>query len=172
MTFSELARQRYSCRKFKKDKVEDEKIKAIIEAAMVAPTAVNKQPQRILVLTDEKKLVSLKECTRYDFDAPLCFVVCADKDKAWTRKYDGKNSAEIDAAIAVTHMMLQAQDLGLGTTWVMSFNPEKAREILEIPESLEIVAFLPTGYPAEDVEINPLHDTFNDIDEMVSYNKF
>ncbi len=172
MTFSQLAKERYSCRKFKSDKVEDEKINTIIEAALVAPTAVNKQPQRILVLTDESKLLSLKECTRFDFDAPLCFVICVDNEKAWKRRYDGKSSAEIDASIAVTHMMLQAQDLGLGTTWVMSFDPAKAREILEIPENLEAVALLPTGYPAEDVEINPLHNTFIDVDEMVSYNKF
>lgn len=172
MEFSQLIKERYSCRKFKDILVEQEKIDKILEAAMVAPTAVNRQPQRILVLTDKEKLVSLKECTRFDFDAPLCFVVCADKEKAWTRKYDGKNSADIDTSIVITHMMLQAQELGLGTTWVMSLDPFKAREILNIPDNLDIVSFLPTGYPADDVEINPLHNTFIDMDEMVKYNEF
>lgn len=172
MDFKELAKERFSCRKFKNNKVEQEKIDIILNSAMLAPTAVNKQPQRILVLTDENRLKSLKEFTRYDFDAPLCFVICAETDKAWVRKYDGKNSAEIDAAIVTTHMMMQAQDLGLGTTWVMSFDPKKGREILNIPENLELVALLPTGYPADDAPINPLHNTYIDINEMVSYNKF
>ncbi len=172
MDFKELAKERFSCRKFKNNKVEQEKIDIILNSAMLAPTAVNKQPQRILVLTDENRLKSLKEFTRYDFDAPLCFVICVETDKAWVRKYDGKNSAEIDAAIVTTHMMMQAQDLGLGTTWVMSFDPKKGREILNIPENLELVALLPTGYPADDAPINPLHNTYIDINEMVSYNKF
>lgn len=172
MNFSELSKERFSCRKFQNKRVKQSQINTILEAAMNAPTAVNKQPQRILVLTDKDKLLSLKECTRFDFDAPLCFVICTDKEKAWTRKYDGVNSAEIDAAIVTTHMMLQAQDIGLGTTWVMSFDPAKARVILNIPDNLEIIALLPTGYPADDVPINQLHNTFIDMNEMVSYNEF
>lgn len=172
MNFNELARERFSCRKFSVKEVEKDKIDLILNSALVAPTAVNRQPQRILVLTDKDKLLSLKEFTRSDFDAPLCFIICADKSKAWTRKYDGKNSYEVDASIVTAHMMLQAQDLGLGTTWVMSFDPEKARQVLSIPDELEIVALLPTGYPADDVEISAFHNTFIDIDEMVKYNEF
>ena len=69
-------------------------------------------------------------------------------------------------------MMLQAQDLGLGTTWVMAFNPEKAKKILDLPDELEPLAILPTGYPAKDVEISPLHAKSITLDEMASYNKF
>lgn len=169
--FLELAKKRFSCRKFKQIPVEQEKIDKILEAAMVAPTAVNRQPQRILVLTDKNELSKLKECTRYDFDAQLCFIVLADKEKAWVRKYDGKSSADIDASIVTTHMMLQAQSLGLGTTWVMAFKPDQLRMLYNIPENLDIVALLPTGYPADDAEINPLHSTFIDIEEMAKYNK-
>ena len=172
MNFSQLAGERFSCRKFKEQSVEQEKIDSILNAALVAPTAVNKQPQRILVLTDKEKLNKLNNCTKYGFDAPLCFIVCYDKSKAYNRGYDGKNSAEIDASIVTTHMMLQAQDIGLGTTWVMAFNPEKVRENFNIPPELEILALLPTGYPADDVSVHPLHNKFIDMDEMVSYNEF
>ena len=114
----------------------------------------------------------LKECTKYTFDAPLCFIVCCDSSKAYTRGYDGKNSAEIDASIVTTHMMLQAQDIGLGTTWVMAFNPTKVRECFSIADNLDIIALLPTGYPAEDVTVSPLHEKSIDITEMASYNEF
>ncbi|MCM1285551.1 MAG: nitroreductase family protein [Acetobacter sp.] len=172
MNFSDLIKERFSCRSFKSIKVEQEKIDKILEAAQAAPTAVNKQPFRILVLTDKERLLNLKECTKYDFDAPLCFMICTDKSLAYSRGYDQKNSADIDGSIAVTHMMLQAHELGLGTTWVMAFDPDKAREIFNVPENFEILAFLPTGYPADDVKISPLHTKRITIEEMVKYNSF
>lgn len=172
MSFIDLAKNRFSCRKFDSKPVEQEKIDMILESARVAPTAVNKQPQRILVVDDRKITESLKDCTKYTFDAPLCFIICVNKNLAYNRGYDGKNSADIDGSIVTTHMMLQAQDLDLGTTWVMAFNPEKAKKILDLPDELEPLAILPTGYPAKDVEISPLHAKSITLDEMASYNKF
>lgn len=174
MKFEELIKDRYSCRKFKNTPVEKEKIVKILEAALVAPTACNLQPQRILVLTDKNIIKALddEKCTRYIFDAPLIFVMCVDRSKAWTRKYDGISSAEVDSSIAMTQMMLQAQELGLGTTWVMALNPDIAKKVLNIPENLDVISFMPTGYPADDAQINPLHYKHIDIDEMVKFNKF
>ena len=171
---SEFIKDRYSCRKFKNTPVEKEKIEKILEAALVAPTACNLQPQRILVLTDKNIIKALddEKCTRYTFDAPLIFVMCVDRSKAWTRKYDGISSAEVDSSIAMTQMMLQAQELGLGTTWVMALNPDIAKKVLNIPENLGVISFMPTGYPADDAQINPLHYKHIDIDEMVKFNKF
>lgn len=174
MKFEQLIKDRYSCRKFKNTPVEKEKIEKILEAALVAPTACNLQPQRILVLTDKNIIKALddEKCTRSTFDAPLIFVMCVDRSKAWTRKYDGISSAEVDSSIAMTQMMLQAQELGLGTTWVMALNPDIAKKVLNIPENLDVISFMPTGYPADDAEINPLHYKHIDIDEMVKFNKF
>lgn len=174
MNFEELIKARYSCRKFKDTQVEKEKIDKILEAALVAPTACNLQPQKILVLTDKEKIEALNEekCTRYTFDAPLIFVMCTDKSKAWTRKYDNLSSAETDCSIVMTHMMLEATELGLGTTWVMALNPDIARKVLNIPDNLEILSFMPTGYPADDAEVNPLHTKYIDMNEMAKYNEF
>ncbi len=115
MKFEELIKDRYSCRKFKDTPVEKEKIEKILEAALVAPTACNLQPQRILVLTDKNIIKALddEKCTRFTFDAPLIFVMCVDRSKAWTRKYDGISSAEVDSSIAMTQMMLQLRNWGL-----------------------------------------------------------
>lgn len=174
MSFEKLINARYSCRKFKDTAVEQEKIDKILQSALVAPTACNLQPQRILVLTDKEKIKALDEekCTRYTFDAPLIFVMCVDRSKAWTRKYDNISSAQTDCSIVMTHMMLEATELGLGTTWVMALNPDIARKVLDIPDNLDILSFMPTGYPADDAQINPLHFKHIDMDEMVKYNKF
>ena len=171
MDFLSLAKQRYSCRSFLDKKVEKEKIDKILEAGRIAPTAVNFQPQRILVLDDKERLYKLSECTKFGWNAPVILVVCYDKNISWKRKYDGKDEGIIDASIVTTHMMLEAQDLGLGTTWIGSFDPSKVREIYSIPENLEIVALLPIGYPSEDATPSPMHDKRNSLDEIVYWNK-
>ena len=70
MEYSELIKNRYSCRKFEDRPVEEEKIAKLLEAADLAPTACNRQPQRILVLTDREQLKRVDECTRFGFAAP------------------------------------------------------------------------------------------------------
>ncbi len=150
MNFYELAEKRFSCRKFQDRPVEEEKIEKMLRAAELAPTACNKQPQRILVLTDKDRLALVEECTRFGFGAPLNFLVCYDKEVSWHRRKDNVDHGMIDTAIAKTHMMLMAAELGLGTTWVCAFDEQKARELFEVPDNYVIEGFLPTGYPAEE----------------------
>ena len=64
----------------------------------------------------------------------LAIIVCADHDKAWTRAFDGKKTTDIDASILTDHMMLQAQELGLGTVWICKFDPEIIREGFKLPD--------------------------------------
>ena len=172
MDFLNLAKKRYSCRSFLKKKVEKEKIQKILEAGRVAPTAVNFQPQRILVLDDEEKLSRLNECTKYGWGTPIVMVICYDKTISWKRQYDNKDEGIVDASIVATHMMLEIQDLGLGTTWIGSFDPEKVREIYKIPENLEIISLMPVGYPAEDAKPSSSHEKRNSMEEMVCWNEF
>lgn len=172
MEFLELAQKRYSCRKFLDKEVEKEKIEKVLEAGRLAPTACNFQPQRILVITEKEKIEALKECTRFTFDAPVILAVCYDKEESWKRKYDEADEGIVDASIVSTHMMLQITELGLGSTWVASFDPEKAREILKIPENLEFVNLLPFGYPAEDAEPSAMHEKRKSMEEIVSWNEF
>jgi len=152
--FLELAEKRYSCRAFKQAEVEPEKIESILEAGRLAPTAVNRQPVHVWAVVDGEARAKLATATKYTFDAPVIFMIGADEDEAWVRKDDGKNSADIDAAIVCTHMMLAAADLGLGTTWVGSFNPVKVAELFPQTEGYEVVALLPTGYPGQEASEN------------------
>lgn len=171
MDFLELAKQRYSCRDFANKKIEEEKINKILEVARIAPTAVNFQSQRILVLTEEENLKKLKEATPYGWNAPVIMIICYDKNVSWKRKYDDKDEGIVDASIVTTHMMLEAQDLGLGTTWIGSFDPESLKETYDIPENLEPVALLAVGYPGEDATPSAMHEKRNSMEEMVYWNK-
>ena len=147
--FLELAAERYSVRSFKKQQIEVEKLAGILEAGRIAPTACNNQPQRIKVITDAHDLANVDECTSCRFGAPTVLLVCYDKAVCWKRRFDGASSGDVDASIVTTHLMLAAWDAGLGTCWVMAFDPAKTIELFGLPENIVPVAFLPIGYPAD-----------------------
>lgn len=149
MAFLELARERFSVVNYAQQPVEQEKIDQIIEAAMAAPTACNRQPQRILIIDDDEGRRRLHNVIPGKFDAPVAFLVCYDKTECWVRPMDGKSSGEIDATIAATHMMMEMTDLGLGSIWVMFWDPEKMRKEFSLAENLEPVALLVGGHKAE-----------------------
>ena len=152
--FLKLAGERYSCRAFQDKDIDEALISKILEAARVAPTAANKQPVHVWVVRDETCRKTLGEATKYLFDAPVVFIVGCKADEAWVRKVDGKNGAEVDAAIVGTHIMLEIADLGLGTTWVGSFDPAKVLEAVPAMAGWEPVAIFPAGYPAGEPSVN------------------
>lgn len=172
MEFLELAKKRYSVREFENKPVEKEKLDKILEAGRIAPTACNFQPQRILVIQDKEQIEKLKKSTRFTFDAPVILMICADTTKSWTRKYDNKNHADIDVSIVTTHMMLQAAELGIGTTWVCSFNPQQIKEDFYVPEGYEVINLLPMGYPKKGNIANQMHNDRLEINKTVFYNQF
>jgi len=172
MEYSSLIEQRYSVRKFSDQPVEDKDVQAILEAARLAPTAVNKQPQRILVLQGEESMEKLKTCTPYTFHAPMALAVCCHTGEAWIRPYDNYNSGIIDAAIVGTHIMLAVHNLGLGSTWVGHFDPVEFRKIFNLPDTMEPVAVFPIGHPAPDARPAPQHAKRRPLEETVVYNRF
>ena len=172
MEFTQLIRERYSVRKFSDQPVEESMVTAILEAARVAPTAANKQPQRILVLRDADSMEKLKECTPYTFNAPMALAVCFNKDEAWVRPYDGDNAGIIDASIVGTHIVLAVHDLGLGATWVGHFDPAVFRNIYNLPENVEPVAIFPIGHLAPEAKPAHLHEKRRPLEETVMYERF
>ncbi len=147
MDFLQLAKRRYSVRSYQPRLVEQEKLDRILEAARVAPTGANRQPQRLIIVREAEGLEKLKKGANV-YGAPLAIIVCADHEVSWKRSYDGKDIADIDAAIVTDHMMLQATELELGTLWICHFDPRAIRREFRIPESLEPVNILAIGYAA------------------------
>lgn len=153
MSFMELAQRRYSSREYRDTPVEQEKVDAILEAGRLSPTAVNAQPVRVIAVRTPEGLAKVSEGANI-FDAPLAFIVYADRSRAWTRKYDGMNTAEIDASIVTTQMMYEATELGLGSVWICYFDPEVIRRNFGLEVDLVPVNILAVGYAADSTSRN------------------
>lgn len=172
MDFEKLISDRYSVRNFEPEHLSKEAIDTILEAAHKAPTGCNYQPQRILVLNSDESIEKLHSCTKCHFGAPCAMLVCHNKDESWKRVYDGALSSPVDAVIVTTHMMLAAQNIGVGTCWVMHFDPFAMRETFNIPENVEPVALLVMGYPSKEAKPLDLHYKTRPIGEVVFYDSF
>ena len=166
--FLALASERYSVRSYTDEPVREEDLHRILQAGCLAPTACNLQPQRVFVLQSKDALEKLRRCTRCHFHCHTALLVCQDRTACWVRKYDGKPSGDIDAAIVTTHMMLEAASLGVGCCWVMHFNTAAVREEFALPDNLEPVAILTMGYPAEDAAPYPGHSQRRPMEELVT----
>lgn len=172
MEFLELAKSRYAVRKYQDKKVEEEKLQKILEAARVAPTAANRQPQRLIVIQSEEGLNKLKKAANL-YGAPLAIIVCGDKESVWKRQLDGKDALDIDTTIATDHMMLEAANLGLGTLWVCAFNPAIIREEFNLPEKVEPVNILAIGYADGEPASPDRHkETRKPLEHIVRYEGF
>ena len=165
--FLTLAQERYSVRQFDPRPVAQQDIDRILRAGQLAPTACNNQPQRIFVIQSTEALAKMRLCTKCHFNAPLGMLVCWDTLLSWKRKYDGQDSGWVDASIVTTHMMLAAHEAGVGSTWVMYFDPEAMRTQFDLPENLIPAALLVMGYPAKDAQVNPLHYQTKELNDMV-----
>ena len=167
MSFIDLAKTRFSVRSFSTRPVEQDKLAQILETGRISPTAHNEQPQRIKVITDPADLAKIDECTPCRFKAPVVFLVCYDKNVCWKRKFDGAGSGEVDAAIVTTHLMFAAKDAGLGSCWVMFFDPAKVIDLFALPENIVPVALMPVGYPADDAAPSAVHEQRIPLDKML-----
>ena len=119
MGFMELAKERYTVRKYADKPLEKEQLDKLLECLLIAPTAKNLQPVRVYVIEGEKNFAKLDELTKCRYGAPCVLAFTYNKDEDWKNSIEsGFHSGEQDVSIVATHIMLRAQELGLGTTWV------------------------------------------------------
>lgn len=152
--FHALAQDRRSCRNYLPQPVDRSLLLAILDAARLSPSAVNRQPVRYIVLDAEAdpevRDIILKVYNRpWIATAPVYIVAVGMHNQAWHRPCDGKDHADIDVAIAVEHICLTASALGLGSCWVCNFEASELHRLLQLGSDEEPVAIIPVGYPAD-----------------------
>ena len=148
MDILNVIKARHSVRKYQDRPVNEETLSRILEAAHAAPTAVNMQPVRLLVVREKQQLEKLGKAANI-YGAPVAVIVCSCRSKAWTRE-DGMNTAAIDAAILTDHMMLEAASLGLGSVWICWFKADILKQEFDLPDDLDPINILALGWSAQE----------------------
>lgn len=170
MNFMELAEARHSTKKFSDRKLEDEKLQKILEAGNLAPTAKNSQPHRIYVLRSEEALEKAAGVTPCVYGASTVLLFTYNTDEMYVFPGGSRQDSGMeDCAIVATHMMLEAEELGVASCWVNRFNPSDASEIFDLPDNERPALFMDLGYPAEGAGPLPKHFKKKALDEIVTY---
>ncbi|UOO38291.1 nitroreductase family protein [Oscillospiraceae bacterium CM] len=155
MDVFEAIKTRRSIRKYSDKPVEEEKLTSILEAGRLAPSAMNAQNWRFIVVRDREKIQKLMDASdgqSFVGQAPCVLVVCASNRRLMAC---GQPTDTVDAAIAMAFMILQAHALGLGTCWLGRFFADAIKKTLNIPDDVAVVAVTPLGYPAEQPAARP-----------------
>ena len=170
MEFTEVIRNRYSCKNFDAGKAVDAaKLTEILEAGRVAPTAKNFQEQKIYVIQSAEGLAKIDKATPCRYNAPTCLVVAFDRTNVFTYPGGRRDSGVEDATIVATHMILAAANAGVDSCWVNFFDPDKLAKALGLPENEEIVMLLDLGYAAEGAGPLPNHSSRKPLSETVTF---
>ena len=156
MNFNEIAQNRYSCRSFDGNRaVEDEKIKAILESAVLSPSACNSQPYHFTICKGEKakeiaKATQSMGMNKFTTDVPVMIVISEDnynKTAAFGSKVKGNDYRSIDIGITTAYLTAEASAQGLGTCILGWFDDKKIRNICGLKNPPRLVVSL--GYPKE-----------------------
>lgn len=169
MEFTEVVKNRYSCKKYDGSAITEEQLAAILEAGRMAPTAKNLQEQHIYVVQSAEGLAKIDQVTPCRYGAPTVLVVAFDKNNVFTYPGGKRDSGIEDASIVATHLTLAAYNAGVDSCWVNFFDPEKMAEALGLPENEEVLMIMDLGYAAEGVGPLPNHGNRKELDKTVCY---
>jgi nitroreductase len=160
---------RRSIRKYQAKEVEEHKIEKILEAGRLSPSAGNRQEWKFVVVRDKaikQQLAAAAHGQSFVEEAPVVLVGCAVDSSAIMSC--GQYTYTVDLSIAFAYMILEAQELGLGTCWLGAFEEDAVKKALDIPEEVRVVAMMPLGYPAE----SPAPRPRKSMKDIVSYEKY
>ncbi len=152
MDYYKLISERESIRSYDPERTVDDKvIKKILEAGRLAPSGANKQPWKFIVVSSQAMLEKVRPCYKGSWfhQAPHILILKGRQKDAWQRNYDNYNTLETDLTIAMDHLILAAENEGLGTCWIAAFDPERLYKALELKEDERVFAITPLGYPPE-----------------------
>jgi nitroreductase len=149
MDFTKVICDRESIRSYDPTRpLEKAVLERILDAGRVAPSAANRQPWRFLLVSSREVLTQIRKCYLKPWfqDAPHVLIVTGRTGEAWSRR-DAWNSIETDLTIAMDHMILAAENEGVGTCWIAAFDPTILRAALSLSAEERVYAITPLGYP-------------------------
>lgn len=152
MDVEEAIRSFRSCAQFQSRPLPPEKLKAVLSAARLAPSQRNLQPWRFVVVQDdERKRLLAQACSRGRIvaEAPAVIVAFAVEEDIPITIGGYISAYPLDVAVAIHSLQLAATAEGLGTNWMIDFNEEKIRHVLQVPEGIHPIAVIPVGFPQE-----------------------
>jgi nitroreductase len=171
MSILKVIKERRSVRRYRPDPIPEEVLLRVLDAARFSPSGKNLQPWKFILVKEEtlkQRLVEASFMQSFIAEAPVVVVACGFPDRCYSRMGNYMKSWPVDVAIAVEHMILQAQEEGLGTCWIGAFEEGEVKSILNIPNGVRVLALTPLGYPDE----NPVSRGRKSLAEIVSYNSF
>ena len=162
MRFDELMLSRRSVRKYQAKAVEPEKLRALIEAVRMAPSASNTQPWKLILVDEPAVKEQVARATfsktfsfnQFTMDAPVIAVLAVEKHSVLTQVVGwlkGRPFYLVDIGIAAAQFCLQATDLGLGTCMLGWFSEAEVKKILKIPRAVRVALLITVGYEAENL---------------------
>jgi nitroreductase len=169
MDVSTAISQRSSVRAYKTTDVEEDKLKKVLEAARLSPSASNRQDWKFIVVKSKetkKKLAKAAFGQSFIGEAPVVIVACGMDSEAVMGC--GQPTHTVNVSIACAFMILQAYELGLGTCWIGAFNEDETRKILNNPEHVRVVAVIPLGYPNQPTS----KKIRKNLNEIICYEKY
>lgn len=183
MEFDKVIKDRVSIRKYQKRNIDNSQLDYILECGHAAPTAGNVQPWEFIVVRDvamKRKIVDTtyignqKNVSKHQewlMDAPIFIIVCANKDRI-VAKYGEESMKKLiylDCSASVENMLLAAVNLNLGSCYISGFKENELSQVLQLPSSLEVIAFIPIGY-IEDTAIRRVKRPLKEIVHRDFYN--
>ena len=152
MEYYQLIENRETIRRYDPSKkISDEVFNRILNAGRIAPSASNKQPWTFILVSSDETLARVKKSYQREWfqRAPYVIIVVGDKTKAWIRPKDGYNSIETDLAIAMDHMILAAENEGIGACWVIAFDYKILAKAINLKHNEVVYCMAALGYPPE-----------------------
>jgi len=149
MDFEQVIRTRRSIRSYSGKDIPDLVLRKILDAARIAPSGNNKQPWYFIVVkdADKKKKIAEYSCNQnFIAEAPVVIVCCGKKYPNSSEIY-GDNCYLVDVTIAIDHLILAARNEGIGSCWIGALHPGPIKNLLNVPENIDVLMVVPLGYP-------------------------
>lgn len=171
MSVMNVIRARRSVRAYKDQPLPEAVLDSVMEAARLAPSGKNLQPWKFILVKDPAMRLKLAEASRAQYfiaQAPVIIVACGYPDRCYQRQGNYMTSWPIDVSIALDHLMLKAQEEGLGTCWIGAFEETTVKALLQIPPDVKVLALTPLGFPNE----APADRGRRSLDRILCYEKY